>query len=281
MKNQLLKRRLGRTNLQVTELGFGAMDTPQVPEGKDALLSAINLGVNFIDTARIYDGSEFLIGQILSSFNREDLIIASKTINRTRDGAQHDVDRSLSLMNLNRIDLYQLDDVAMQDWDLILQENGALEGLKIAKYRGLINHIGISSHDLSLIDIAIESKLFDTVMIEYSAFYSETYNLTKKAYQNDIGVIAMRPLGGSGRMTRLRTVMERNSLSDNITPSNLLEFVLSNSNIAVSIVGTRYPDRVKSNVETALHYKHLNNSEKEKCKQAAGKLFELLYLKEI
>lgn len=276
MKNQILKRRLGRTNLQVTELGFGAMDTPQVPEGKDALLSAINLGVNFIDTARIYDGSEFLIGQILSSFNREDLIIASKTINRTRDGAQHDVDRSLSLMNLNQIDLYQLDDVAMQDWDLILQENGALEGLKIAKYRGLINHIGISSHDLSLIDIAIESKLFDTVMIEYSAFYSETYNLTKKAYQNDIGVIAMRPLGGSGRMTSLRTVMERNSLLDNITPSNLLEFVLSNSNIAVSIVGTRYPDRVKSNVETALHYKHLNNSEKEKCKQAAGKLFELL-----
>ena len=276
MKNQLLKRRLGSTNLQVTELGFGAMDTPQVPEGKDALLSAINLGVNFIDTARIYDGSEFLIGQILPSFNRDDLIIASKTINRTRDGAQHDVDRSLSLMNLNRIDLYQLDDVAMEDWDLILQENGALEGLKIAKYRGLINHIGISSHDLSLIDIAIESKLFDTVMIEYSAFYSETYNLTKKAYQNDIGVIAMRPLGGSGRMTSLRTVMERNSLSDNITPSNLLEFVLSNSNIAVSIVGTRYPDRVKSNVETALHYKHLNNSEKEKCKQAAGKLFELL-----
>ena len=276
MKNQILKRRLGRTNLQVTELGFGAMDTPQVPEGKDALLSAINLGVNFIDTARIYDGSEFLIGQILSSFNREDLIIASKTINRTRDGAQHDVDRSLSLMNLNQIDLYQLDDVAMQDWDLILQENGALEGLKIAKYRGLINHIGISSHDLSLIDIAIESKLFDTVMIEYSAFYSETYNLTKKAYQNDIGVIAMRPLGGSGRMTSLRTVLERNSLLDNITPSNLLEFVLSNSNIAVSIVGTRYPDRVKSNVETALHYKHLNNSEKEKCKQAAGKLFELL-----
>ena len=276
MKNQLLKRRLGRTNLQVTELGFGAMDTPQVPEGKDALLSAINLGVNFIDTARIYDGSEFLIGQILPSFNRDDLIIASKTINRTRDGAQHDVDRSLSLMNLNRIDLYQLDDVALEDWDLNLQENGALEGLKIAKYRGLINHIGISSHDLSLIDIAIESKLFDTVMIEYSAFYSETYNLTKKAYQNDIGVIAMRPLGGSGRMTSLRTVMERNSLLDNITPSNLLEFVLSNSNIAVSIVGTRYPDRVKSNVETALHYKHLNNSEKEKCKQAAGKLFELL-----
>tara|TARA_Y100001970_G_scaffold285706_1_gene406127 strand:- start:2020 stop:2850 length:831 start_codon:yes stop_codon:yes gene_type:complete len=276
MKSQILKRRLGRTNLQVTELGFGAMDTPQAPEGKDTLLSAINLGVNFIDTARIYDGSEFLIGQILSSINRDDLIIASKTINRTCDGAQHDVDRSLSLMNLDSIDLYQLDDVAMEDWDFIIQENGALEGLKIAKYRGLINHIGISSHDLSLLNVAIESKLFDTVMIEYSAFYSETYNLTKKANQNDIGVIAMRPLGGSGRMTTLRTVMERNPAFDSISPSNLLEFVLSNPNIAVSIVGSRYPDRVKSNVKTVLDYKHLNEYEKEACKQAASKLFELL-----
>ena len=252
------------------------MDTPQAPEGKDTLLSAINLGVNFIDTARIYDGSEFLIGQILSSINRDDLIIASKTINRTCDGAQHDVDRSLSLMNLDSIDLYQLDDVAMEDWDFIIQENGALEGLKIAKYRGLINHIGISSHDLSLLNVAIESKLFDTVMIEYSAFYSETYNLTKKANQNDIGVIAMRPLGGSGRMTTLRTVMERNPAFDSISPSNLLEFVLSNPNIAVSIVGSRYPDRVKSNVKTVLDYKHLNEYEKEACKQAASKLFELL-----
>ena len=119
MKNQIQKRRLGRTNLQVTELGFGAMDTPQVPEGKDTLLSALSLGINFIDTSRIYEGSEFLIGQIVSSFNRDDLIIASKTINRTRDGAQHDIDRSLSIMNLDFIDIYQLDDVSMDDWHYI------------------------------------------------------------------------------------------------------------------------------------------------------------------
>tara|TARA_Y100000996_G_scaffold304797_1_gene241972 strand:- start:2214 stop:3044 length:831 start_codon:yes stop_codon:yes gene_type:complete len=276
MKNQIIKRRLGRTNLYVTELGFGAMDTPQVPEGKDTLLSAIRLGMNFVDTSRIYDGSEFLIGQIVSSFNRDDLIIASKTINRTRDGAQYDVDRSLSLMNLDYIDLYQLDDVGIEDWECILQEDGALEGLKIAQYRGLINYIGISSHDLSLIDIAIESNLFDTVMIEYSAFYSDTYNLTKKAKQNDIGVIGMRPLGGSGRMTTLRTLKDRNPLFDTITPSYLLEFVLSNTNIAVSIVGSRYPDRVQSNVITALDYKVLNENEREKCIQSAGELFELL-----
>ena len=276
MKNQIQKRRLGRTNLQVTELGFGAMDTPQVPEGKDTLLSALSLGINFIDTSRIYEGSEFLIGQIVSSFNRDDLIIASKTINRTRDGAQHDIDRSLSIMNLDFIDIYQLDDVSMDDWHYITKDDGALEGLKIAKYRGLINHIGISSHDLPLLNIAIESKFFDTIMIEYSAFYSESYNLTKKAIENDIGVIAMRPLGGSGRMTSLRTIRERKNSFDSITPSNLLEFVLSNSNIAVSIVGSRYPDRVKLNVETVLDYKALNEDEKRKCRLAAGKLFELL-----
>ena len=47
MKNQLLKRRLGRTNLQVTELGFGAMDTPQVPEGKDAFTFSNKSGGQF------------------------------------------------------------------------------------------------------------------------------------------------------------------------------------------------------------------------------------------
>ena len=58
--------------------------------------------------------------------------------------------------------------------------------------------------------------------------------------------------------------------------SNLLEFVLSNTNIAVSIVGSRYPDRVQSNVITALDYKVLNENEREKCIQSAGELFELL-----
>ena len=275
-KNQISKRRLGRTNLFVTELGFGAMDTPQVSEGKDALLLAFNRGINFVDTSRIYDGSEILLGTILPLFIREKLIVATKTINRTRDGAQYDVDKSLSLMNLEYIDLYQLDDVGLDQWDLVLEEAGALQGLKIAKYRGLIKYIGISSHDLNVIKLAIESTYFDTIMIEYSAFYTESYDLIKLAKENDIGVIIMRPLGGSGRMTNLRSIMERDPTFQKITPDKLLEFVLSNPDIAVSIVGSRYPNRVHSNIDNVLELEYLEPDEITKYMCEAAKLYDLL-----
>ena len=275
-KNQISKRRLGRTNLFVTELGFGAMDTPQVSEGKDALLLAFNRGINFVDTSRIYDGSEILLGTILPLFIREKLIEATKTINRTRDGAQYDIDKSLSLMNLEYIDLYQLDDVGLDQWDLVLEEAGALQGLKIAKYRGLIKYIGISSHDLNVIKLAIESKYFDTVMIEYSAFYTESYDLIKLAKENDIGVIIMRPLGGSGRMTNLRSIMERDPTFQKITPDKLLEFVLSNPDIAVSIVGSRYPNRVQSNIDNVLELEYLEPDEITKYMCEAAKLYDFL-----
>ena len=61
----LTKRRLGKTELQVTELGLGAMDTPQTENGFETISKAIDLGINFIDTARIYQNSEYLIGQVL------------------------------------------------------------------------------------------------------------------------------------------------------------------------------------------------------------------------
>ena len=53
----LPKRRMGRTNLMVTELGLGAMDTPQVEEGSETLKLALDSGINFVDTARNSDGN--------------------------------------------------------------------------------------------------------------------------------------------------------------------------------------------------------------------------------
>ena len=63
--SNLKKRRLGKTGLMVTELGLGAMDTPQSREGPETLNSALDSGINFVDTARDYAGSEYLIGQVI------------------------------------------------------------------------------------------------------------------------------------------------------------------------------------------------------------------------
>ena len=90
---KLKQRRLGRTGLIVTELGLGAMDTAQVPEGQETLHLALRIGINFIDTARDYEGSEYLIGQLIRARGAKEFHIATKTFSRSRNGAQYDQDR--------------------------------------------------------------------------------------------------------------------------------------------------------------------------------------------
>ena len=180
----------------VTELGIGAMDTPQAAEGRETLIAALNSGISFIDTAREYQGSEFLIGEAIRAVGARSVCLASKTFKRTRDGSQYDVDRSKQVLGVEKVHLYQLHDVSsFEVWEEVMGEGGALEGLQTARFRGLIDYIGISSHRLDVLEEAIGSGEFDTVMLEYSAFFPETKELARLASDANIGVIAMRPPG--------------------------------------------------------------------------------------
>ncbi len=269
----LQRRRLGRTGLLVAELGLGAMDTPTSPEATETLTTALNLGINVIDTAREYAGSEFLIGQMVRARESADFHIATKTFSHGIDGSQRDVDRSLSVLGVPCVSLYQLHDISTpQAWTEVMAENGALAGLKIAQYRGLIDHIGLSSHSVDVLRMAIDSGEFDTVMLEYSAFFPDTAPLIDHAHERDIGVIVMRPLGGSGRTSAMRG---RIAAGDDgpLTPANLLRYVLSNSGVSVAIPGARYPSRIRANVDTTTAYEPLGAKERQSLEQAAERLY--------
>ncbi len=268
---ELKKRRLGKTDLMVTELGLGAMDTPQSKEGGETLCAVLDLGISFIDTAREYDDSEYLIGQVIRERGGKDFYVATKTFNRTRDGSQYEVDRSLKMLGVDKIDLYQLHDVSsLEAWEQVMQEGGALEGLKIAQFRGLIGYIGVSSHSLEVLEKAITCGEFDTVMLEYSAFYREAEELITLAKEKDVGVIVMRPLGGSGRMSSLRTRIKSQGQGVSLTPAMLLRYVLSNPDISVAIPGARYASRIRENVELASTYEPFDESEKRDCEARAS-----------
>ena len=268
------KRRLGKTGLMVAELGLGAMDTPQVAEGGETLHLALETGINFVDTARDYQGSEYLIGQVIREREAKGFYIATKTFSRSRDGAQYDVDRSLRVLGVERIDLYQLHDVSNNEaWEEVMGEGGALEGLKIAQVLGLVDHIGISSHSLEVLEQAIRCGEFKTVMLEYSAFHAVTEELIALAHERDVGVIVMRPLGGSGRASAIRTQMRTSDEPVYVTPTMLLRYVLSNPNISVAIPGARYPCRIRENAELALTYQPLDESQRRRCEEEAKLLF--------
>tara|TARA_B100001750_G_scaffold237034_1_gene241643 strand:- start:1382 stop:2200 length:819 start_codon:yes stop_codon:yes gene_type:complete len=272
MIRSIRKRKLGNTDLLVTELGFGAMDTPFSPDANTTLHCALDQGINFIDTARIYQNSEYLLGQVIRERGKKDFYVASKTINRSASGAQYDVDKSLSLLGIDCIDIYQLDDLSINDWSITTGKDGALEGLRIAQARGLIRYIGFTSHDFSLLSKAIRSNLFDTVMIEFSVFFTETLSLINEAFDRGLGVIAMRPLGGSGRTTSIET-LGKSTRPFSLSITDLLTYTLTNKNIAVAIVGSSHTQRVLDNVETAISYVDLNEKQMEEYKKKAERLY--------
>lgn len=267
---ELKKRRLGRTNLMVAELGFGAMNIPEVEESEalKTLSLALDLGVNFVDTARAYGHSELLIGKVVKT-REKDFYLATKTLSRTKNGALRDIDKSRSYLGVDRIDLYQLHDVSPEDWPQVMSKDGALQGLRHAQSLGFIDYIGISSHTPQVLRMAISSGEFDTVQLKYSPFERETEDVIQLAEERDVGVIVMKPLGGYG----MHSTLKYKEGGTFLTPRVLLWYVLSNPYISVAIPGVRFPWEVEENFELATSYQPMAMAEKSKCETEADVLF--------
>ncbi len=261
-----------------TEVGLGAMDTPTSSEGAATLAAAEDAGINFVDTARDYAGSEFLIGHHVRELHGRGtstgFLLASKTFSHNVNGSQRDIDRSVATLGVDQIPLYQLHDIStLEAWaEARDEENGALAGLKIAQFRGLIGHIGVSCHNTALLKELITCGEFDAVMLEYSAFFPETAPMIDLAAEHDVGVIVMRPVGGSGRTSAMRTAIA-DGYAGPLTPRNLLRYVLANPNVSVAIPGARYPSRILENVATATEAPPMSEAERAELEAEAARLY--------
>jgi aryl-alcohol dehydrogenase-like predicted oxidoreductase len=271
--SRLPRRRLGRTGLTVAALGLGAMDTPHSPEARETVEAALDAEIDFIDTAREYAGSEFLLGQVIRARGSASFHVASKTFSRTMDGSQHDVDRSLSTLGLERITLYQLHDVSTPEaWEQVHREDGALAGLREMRDYGFVSHIGISTHSMEVLRRVVDSDGFDSVMVEYSAFHPQTGALIEAAHARDIGVIVMRPLGGSGRTSELRGRIAE-GYAGPLTPANLLRYALSHPGVSTVIPGARHPSRIVENVRAAVDFTPMPPDERQALEEEASRLY--------
>ncbi|MYI85563.1 MAG: aldo/keto reductase, partial [Dehalococcoidia bacterium] len=144
--------------------------------------------------------------------------------------------------------------------------------LQAARFRGLIDHIGISSHTAEIARRAITCGEFDTVMLEYSAFYPVTAPLIDLAAEHDVGVIAMRPVGGSGRTSAIRGRIAE-GYDGPLTPANLLRYVWSTPGVSVAIPGARYPSRIHDNVATARDWLPMDEAEQRELEAEAARLY--------
>ena len=211
------KIKLGRTNLMVSRVGFGALPIQRISleEAAYLLRKAYDNGINFFDTARGYTDSEEKIGYALSDV-RPNIIIATKSHAKDKKTHFENLETSLKNLKTDYIDIYQLHNPPeLPDPD---DPDGLYSGLLEARQKGMIRFIGITNHRLNVAMDAVTSGLYDTIQFPLSSLSSdEDVKLVKEAGKYDIGFIAMKPLSG-GLITRVAATFAFLSQFDNVVP---------------------------------------------------------------
>jgi predicted aldo/keto reductase-like oxidoreductase len=195
------KRTLGKTGVEVTILGLGGEGMLRTfgheQEAYPLINRAIDLGINYFESARAYSGSESYYGLALKE-RRRDIFLTSKSHARDKQGALAHLHETLTNMKTDHLDLWQVHDVRTEeDMEEIFGPRGALEAFREARDKGLVRFIGVTGHHDPLITKrCIEMFDFDTVLIPVNpaepSYKSYTDTIIPPASQKGMGIVAMK-----------------------------------------------------------------------------------------
>jgi len=163
----------GRTGHDSTRILFGAAALGGMRQEKaDATLDIVlEYGINHIDVAASYGDAELRLAPFLAD-HRDEVFLATKTGDRTRDGAMASIERSLERMQVEQLDLIQFHNLAKDDeWDLVMGPGGALEAAMQARSQGLVRFIGVTGHGTRIAEMHLKSLArfeFASVLLPYS-----------------------------------------------------------------------------------------------------------------
>ena len=226
------KIRLGKSELLVSRVGFGGIPITRVSceQAQRCIHTAIDLGINFIDTAATYGDSEEKIGKAIKG-HRDKLIIATKSVPSTPEGMIECIDQSLRRLQIETIDLYQFHYI--KDEQSLNKSLDLIPVLEKAKDQGKIKHIGATIHGVDYIPNVIEADVFETVMIALNFIVREAADIALPvAIKQDVGIIAMKPMAGG-------------CIDD---PRLAFKYFMGMENV-VPIVGIESPEQIKQIVK--------------------------------
>ena len=207
--------RLGKTNLKLNKLGFGALPIQRcsMDESLELLKKAYDGGVDFYDTARFYTDSEEKLG-IAFEDCRENIYLASKTAAETSDDFWSDLDTSLKNLKTDYLDLYQFHNISF----IPKEEDELYKAMLEAKDNGMINHIGITTHKITMANDILDSGLYETLQYPFSYLSGqEELDLINKCKKLDVGFIAMKAMAGGLIKNSKASFAYMNQL-DNVLP---------------------------------------------------------------
>jgi aryl-alcohol dehydrogenase-like predicted oxidoreductase len=266
------KRQLGQTDMQVSVLGFGGAEIGfqgATEETVERLLkSALDAGLNVIDTGECYEGSEELIGKTVSD-RRADYYLFTKCGHPRGIGSEdwspssllESIERSLRRLRTEQLDLIQLHSCS----EAVLRKGDAIAALQTAREKGYARYIGYSGDSVAA-RYAVECGAFDTLQTSINIADQEAIELTLPlAREKQMGVIAKRPIANAAwkenhkpiesyhhaywdRLNKLNYEFVRHHpLEESI--AHALRFTLSVPGVHTAIVGTTKPERWQENAK--------------------------------
>ena len=292
-------RKLGKTGIELSAIGFGCMRLPTDNSLAVPLIRrAVELGINYFETSPIYcqNRSEIQLGLALRGI-RDKIHISTKnravrkgeeggiTGVATRDSTGEDfknsLEESLWKLGTERVDFFQLHGLSLDKLPIAEAKDGPLEALSEAKEKGLVGHIGFTSHETpaNLIKI-LDTGKFESMTIYHNLLQTrgKTENplpAIEHARRLGIGVIVMGPLGGGILGNPIEKL--ENLLPDTRSQVELaFRYLLSIPGVTTPISGMTRISDVEDNAKIANEFNPLSQSEMARLKEVIGKYSGLM-----
>lgn len=267
------ERPLGRTGHRVRLYSLGGQASIEQPDKHDVSIAIINraidLGVNYIDTAAAYGRprnpdaprwelngiSQTFVGEVMAT-RRKEVFLASKTDDRTRDGSLKLLDQSLRLLKTDHLDLWQLHNVQRDEQvEQIFGKDGAIEAMIKARDQKMVRFLGITGHyDPAVLIKAIERFDFDTVLMALNAGDPHRLpfqeSLLPLATRKKMGIIGMK-IPARDRLLRPDGVA---------TMKDAMSYVLTLP-VSTVIIGCKTVEQLEENIAIAKSFAPLPRAE--------------------
>ena len=291
-------RHVRKTGWDISALSFGCMRFADGDSAGEAVHKAVERGVNYFDVAPAYCGkrSEGWLGQALKGLDRSKLIVTAKSSPgnggvelsdyspevgfgiRTADEARRQIERSMNLLGVDHLDMYQFwalhSEVIFKEG---LKKGGFLEGVLKAHDEGLFDYVGMTTHSEAdeIVHFIKDSPYeFDMVTLPCHLANAGRTKAIEYCVERGIGVVAMNPLGG-GRLARLAPVLEALA-AESGTKSLVdaaLRFVAYTPGITTALNGITYADHAVQGA-AAIDAGPLNDSQIETLRTRLDEIYE-------
>jgi predicted aldo/keto reductase-like oxidoreductase len=278
-------RKYGNTGKKLSIIGFGGMRFKKIngkydyDECANLLVKANERGINYFDTAPFYcdDKSQRIFGEAIK-YMPNDFFISTKSGDLKGEYLRKDLEKSLKIMNLDKINFYHIWCVMdLNDYEKRKQSKGAIDGALKAKEEGLIEHLVVSTHaNGDEIEKIANEGLFEGMTLGYNILNFKYREKGIKACGiNNLGIVTMNPLAGGVIPQNLDKLKFLKEFKEN--PINLaLRFNLSNENVTTALVGIESMEQLEFACNIGDNFNEIPNDEINKLHSQLKKEFNEL-----